>query len=318
MNNPLVSIIVCTHNRAGMIRETISSIAAQQYDPVEIIVVDDGSTDNTREVMAAYKNKIRYHRQQNKGFSGALNTACKTLVRGEYIAINDDDDLMLPDRISCLYKALRRFPQAVLAVGDAEMMDAEGNRTGKRINADIQPEQDKPVLMEDGYEAIFRPLIRPTTCATLFRRADGERAGWFDERFRRSTDTDFFGRLALLGPIVYVPRVVACYRRGHASMWNDNISNNLLCEYNNLMLYEKHLKSLQGGREEIAERLRKRMLQTLKRIAFLARYSGGKPITDHGCADMKRGLSLLDAKKRLAYEWYVRVRLPLKSAIKGR
>lgn len=318
MNNPLVSIIICTHNRAGMIEETISSVTAQQYDPVEIIVVDDGSTDSTRQVLAGYKGKIRYYRQENKGLSAALNTACKNLAKGQYIAMNDDDDLMLPERISSLYDALRQFPRAVLAVGDAEMMDAEGNRTGKRINSGIQLDKDGPALMEDGYKAIFWPLIRPTTCATLFRRVDAERAGWFDERLRRSTDTDFFGRLALLGPVVYVPRVVAYFRRGHESMWSNNIQNNILCEYNNFMLYEKHLALLNGGRRMMKKKLQARMLKTLKALAFLEHLAAEKPArTENKYLNIKNGLSLLDMKKRFIYEWYVRIKLPLRNAIKG-
>lgn len=318
MNNPLVSIIICTHNRAGMIRETIESVSMQHYDPVEIIIIDDGSTDNTMEILAAYKGKIRFYRQENRGFSAALNAGCKKMARGEYIAINDDDDLMLPDRISVLYSALRSFPRAVLAVGDAEMMDARGNRTGNGINSDIEFKQDGPVLMEDGYKAIFWPLIRPTTCATLFKRSDGERAGWFDEGFRRSTDTDFFGRLAKLGPVVYVPTVVACFRRGHESMWSNNIKNNILCEYNNFKLYEKHLGLLDGEKGLMRERLRERMLGTMKAIAFLEHSAGeGRLQANNEGVNIKKGLSLLGMKKRLAYEWYVKIRLPLRNIIKG-
>ncbi|MDA8388251.1 MAG: glycosyltransferase, partial [Nitrospiraceae bacterium] len=241
MNNPLVSIITCTYNRAGMLAEAVSSILAQKYDPVERIVVDDGSTDDTGDVMAAYGDDIRYYHQEHKGMEAALNVACRRLARGEYIAINDDDDLMLPDRIPRLYEALRRFPRAVLAVGDAELIDAWGNRTGERISFAIKVKREQPVLIENGYEAILWPLISPATCATLFRRADGERVGWFDEDFRRGSDTDFFGRLARLGPIVYVPGVVAYCRRGHPSKWDGHTANSLLCEISNLMLFEKHL-----------------------------------------------------------------------------
>ncbi|MDA8172444.1 MAG: glycosyltransferase [Nitrospiraceae bacterium] len=318
MNGPLVSIITCTYNRVRMLMETVSSILAQQYAPVENLVVDDGSTDDAQKAIAALGDKIRYHHQEHKGFAAALNFACQKMARGEYIAINDDDDLMLPGRISSLYGALSRFPQAVLAIGDAEMIDADGNRTGKRINPDIEIERDGPILIEDGYKAIMWPLIRPATCATLFRKTDGERIGWFDEGFSRGGDTDFFGRLAQLGPIVYLPRVVACYRRGHPSKWSNNIANNLLCEYSNLMLFKKHLESVCGERREMAERLQTRMLHALKMIAFLAcQAENAAGVSKGELMNIKNGLSLLDMKKRLAYEWYIRIRLPLRNAIRG-
>ncbi len=317
VNNPLVTIATCTRNRADLLRETLSSILVQQYDPVEIIVVDDGSTDGTKKTIADYKDKIVYHSQENSGFARALNTACR-LARGEYIAINDDDDLMPPDRISRLYEALCRFPRAVLAVGEAEMIDSAGNRTGKLSTYALKGNSDAPILIENGYGAILWPLITPATCATLFRRADGERIGWIDERFRRSADTDFFSRLALLGPIVYVPQVVAYYRRRHTYMWSDNIANNLLCEYNNLVLFEKHLKSVHAGQKEITERLQARMLHTLKRLAFLIRHAEDVPWEiERDFIRQKKGLPLLGLKKRLSYEWYARMRLPLASVIKG-
>ncbi|MDA8389053.1 MAG: glycosyltransferase [Nitrospiraceae bacterium] len=314
MSNPLASIITCTHNRSAMLGQAVSSILAQHYDPVEAIVVDDGSTDDTKTVIGAFGDKVRYYRHENKGVIPTLNVACRQLARGVYIAISDDDDLIAPDRISRLHKALRLFPQAVLAVGDVEMIDASGARTGKRITLDVPGKGDKPILIEDGYKAIMWPRISLATCATLFRRADGERLGWFDEGFQRNADTDFFARLAQLGPLVYVPRVIAYYRRGHKSRWSDDAANNLICEYSNLMLFEKHLKSGYCGRE-MAERLRERIFYALKRTAYLANLAVAMPAAIRGDYERK-GLSSLGMKRRLAYRWYRGVRLPLRSVFK--
>ena len=320
MDNPLVSIITCTFNRAGMLKETISSILTQRYDPVESIVIDDGSTDGTADAMAAYTGKIRYYRQENRGMEASLNFACRRLARGEYIAINDDDDIMLPYRISRLCGALLRFPRAVLAVGDVEIIDAQGGRGGVLNTFNAVGRPDRPILIENGYEAILWPLITPVPCATIFRRADGERVGWFDEGFRRGSDTDFFGRLARLGPIVYVPEVVACYRRGHPSKWDGRPENRLLCELANAMLFEKHLKFMYAGGRKIRDRLKTRMLCALERLAFLRANGEALPGEDmpNGTETVavRKGLSALDMKRRLYYEWYLRVRLPLAAAVK--
>jgi len=315
MSNPLVSIVICTYNRAELLREAMPSILEQDYRPVEILVVDDGSTDNTREVVAGYGDRVRYYRQENKGLAAARTIACKQLACGEYIAFQDDDDIMPAHRITCLYEALRRHPDAVLAVGDWEMLNAEGRKTGERISFDIKGKNGKPLLMEDGYKTVMWPLITPLPNATLFRKSDGDRVGWLDTRFSRSSDTDFFGRLGKLGPVVYVPQVVAYYRSGHARMWSDDTGNSLVCEYSGFLLYEKHLKSLRIDQDEMRKRLQSRMLHTLKSLAFLSSYCEKVPeiiSRDYLC----RGLSLLGMKERLAYNWYNYIRLPLRRLIK--
>ena len=312
--NPLVTIVLCTYNRAELLKEAMPSILAQQYEPVEIIVFDDGSTDNTKEVAASYGDRVTYYRQENKGLAAARTVACG-LAKGEYFAFQDDDDIMPADRISKLYEALCKYPKAVLATGDWEMLNAEGVHTGERVTFDIEGKNGRPLFIEDGYKTVMWPLITPLPNATLFRKADGERIGWLDTRFTRSSDTDFFARLGQLGGIVYVPQVVAYYRSGHARMWSDDVKNGMICEYSSLLLYEKHLKSLVQGRLELKKRLQDRLLSTLKRLAFLDNLNTDEP--DLLYADYRRrGLSLLGIKERLRYNWYVDVRLPLKSLIK--
>ncbi|MDA8174634.1 MAG: glycosyltransferase [Nitrospiraceae bacterium] len=311
---PLVSVVICTYNRAGMLKDALTSVMAQRYKPAETVVIDDNSTDNTSAVISEFADKIRYLRLEKRGMESNINYACKKIARGRFIAINDDDDLMHPDRITMLYDALRRYPQAVLAVGEAEMLDAEGNKTGFRTTLSADGIKSGPFLLENGYKAILWPLISPTTCATLFRRSDGERAGWYDERFTRCGDTDFFGRLALLGPVVYVPKVVAYYRKGHQSKWSNNDINNMVCEYNNIILFEKHL-GLANGNREMKKRLQERMLHSMKRLAFLERKTGGMP------DDIRRdrlitGRSLLNARGRIAYQLYAGVKLPVRSILK--
>ncbi len=317
MINPLVSIVICTYNRAALLKDTMTGVLGQHYKNVEILIVDDGSTDNTREVIAHFGDRVRYYRQDHKGLAAARNIACKQLARGEYIAFQDDDDIMLPDRITCLYETLCRYPQAVLAVGEWEIMDAAGNLTGKRITLESKLKDTGTLLIEDGYKAILWPLISPSPCSSLVRKADGDRIGWMDERFSRSSDTDFFARFAQMGPIAYVPRVLAYVRRGHVQMWENNILNNLLCEYNNILLFGKHLASLDNDQKEIKKRLQNRMLNTLKRIVYLSSQCEEKPdIIERDY--ITKGLSMLGNKEQLVYKWYAAVMLPLRNAIKSK
>ncbi len=314
-SDPLISIIVCTYNRADMLKETMRSIFAQEYRPVEILLFDDGSTDNTPEVAAGYGERVRYYRQENKGIGAARTAACK-LAQGEYIAFQDDDDLMPPDRIPCLYEALQQHPRAVFAAGEWAHIDGEGKLTGEKSGLKIAAKDNKPLLIEDGYKAVLWPLILPMPHATLFRKTDGERIGWLDEQFRRIEDIDFFARLGQLGPVVYVPKVVSYRRIGHDQLTSESVNDSLVWQYYRFLLFEKHLKYLNSAHKEMKKRLQVRMLYTLKHIAFLTRHGDKVPEMTDG-DHIKRGLSLLGLRERFLYSFYAYFRLPLRVLIKG-
>ncbi|MFQ5964651.1 MAG: glycosyltransferase family 2 protein [Candidatus Scalinduaceae bacterium] len=312
MDNPLVSIIVCCYNRRHLLEQTMESIFSQQYKPVEIVVLDDGSTDDTPKLMQSYGERIRYYRQENQGVSSARTAACR-LAKGEYIAFQDDDDLMPPDRIIQLYRELKHYPSAVLAVGDWEAIDMGGNLTGQRTRFNIHVDGEEPVLIKDGYRAVLWPEITPTPHTTLFRRIDGERIGWFDTRFFNAVeDTDFFARLGQLGQIVYVPKIVSYYRKGHSQM----MGKNAFLIYNRFLLFEKHLKSINTEQRDLRKRLQVRILNTLKGIAFIQ--SNTTTVHDRNSGNyIDKGLSLLNIKGRIAYKWYTLLRLPIRRLVKG-
>jgi len=291
----------------------MESVFAQKYKPVEIVVMDDGSTDNTPELMSSYKDKIRYFWQKNQGISAARNGACR-LAKGELIAFQDDDDLMPADRITWLYQALSRYPSTVLAMGDWAEIDALGNLNGRQskfINRFDNPDSQKSILIKNAYDAVLWPKITPTPHTTLFKRADGERIGWFDKRFFHACeDTDFFARLGQLGSIIYVPQVVSFYRRGHGSL----IDNNILHLSSKLLLFEKHLKILKAGQKELKNRLQLRMLRKINKLATLK--NAGAEIPDTIFIDqIKKCLSLLGLKHKLAYRWLTMVKLPIRRII---
>ena len=316
MSNPLVSIVICCHNRVDLLPATMLSVFAQEYRPVEIVVIDDGSTDGTHKLMASYGNKIRYFRQDNQGIAATRTTGCR-LARGEYIAFQDDDDLMPPQRIVCLLEALNQYPSAVLALGDWALIDPAGNLTGRESHFDICANHkgviEKPLLVPDGQAAILWPKVTPLPHTTLFRRTDAERIGWFDPQFFHAcSDTDFFARLGQLGSIVYVPEVVSYYRWGHSSIWKKRV----LASYSRLLLFEKHITSIGAKRKNLQKRLKFRILQTLKQIAL---YQSQGDIADSLPADyLSRCLSILRLKDRIGYRWYILIRLPLRRLILGR
>lgn len=314
MENPLISIIICCYNRGHLLTETMKSAFAQEYKPVEIIVLDDGSTDNTPELLAQYGDRIRYYRQDNQGVTAARNAACR-LAKGEYIAFLDDDDLMPPKRIQILYEALCKYPDASFAMGDWAGIDSQGNFTGKRSNfsSKLGLSGKETFLIEDGYKAVLWSLVSPVPHTTLFRKADGDRIGWFDTRYFHShEDTDFFARCAQHAPIVYVPEIVSYYRQLNGSL----CSNQLLAEYCRVLFFEKHLKAITEDQKYLRRKVKSRLLSSLKRIEFLKSINRNNktPLQND---IVQNGLALMNIQERIKYFWYKSIRLPVKNMLKG-
>jgi glycosyltransferase involved in cell wall biosynthesis len=305
-DRPLISIVVCTYNRAQLLPGTIESLLKQRYSPVEIVVLDDGSTDATRDVLGRYGDRLRFASQPNAGIAIARTQAAH-LARGELVAFHDDDDPMPENRLEVLQEALRRFPQAVMAVGDWAFVDDKGSPTGERW----LPESGSsaPRLIEDGYAGVLWPTLPVAPHTTLFRRSDGEAIGWFDREFRYAgEDKDFFARLALRGPVVYVPRVVSYLRRGsdHESV----TSNRLRTAYWSLLLYRKHLETARGRDQRLFRRLRQRIRKSLEQVVRLVALERCRPeFLPDGFAD--EWLACMGVRERVFYRWRMYVRRPL-------
>lgn len=99
VNHPLISVIIPTYNRQAYLVEAVESVLAQSYSPLELIVIDDGSTDSTDQAMHRYAPTVRYHWQTNQGVSTARNQGI-ALAQGEYLAFLDSDDLWTPDKLA--------------------------------------------------------------------------------------------------------------------------------------------------------------------------------------------------------------------------
>ena len=310
VTTPLISIVICCHNRAHFLPQTLDSAFSQHYKPVEILVFDDGSTDNTSELIASYGDAVKYVRQENQGISVARTNACK-VAKGEYIAFLDDDDLMPPDRINTLYNALFEYPSAVFSVGDIAIIDGDNNFTGHRWLPKGKLSTKDPVLIEDGFEAVAWPIVPATLHSTLFRKSDAKKIGWFDPQYKiASEDKDFLARLGQLGPIVYIPEVVSYYRRGHSSLTNKNIS----ARFSKLTLLSNQLHSLTPSQKRLKKRLQRRILMRLKRIARLRAKGIAHPDTVP-YNFINTMLSLLNMKDRILYWRYVHVVLPIKKLL---
>ena len=207
--NPTVSVLIPTFNREAVLRRTVVSVLNQTLPVAEVIIADDGSVDDTRQLIEKlaeespdYRSRLRYFYQPNQGKSIALNTALGQAT-GDWIAFNDSDDVWCPDKLARQFDALWRFPDCSACVTDASYVDGDGNRvsafaTGRRGELhEIGRIQNARFVLAGLSHGILMPTI-------VVRRETMDKAGLFDPDYRVAQDVDFLFRLSLHTGIVYV------------------------------------------------------------------------------------------------------------------
>jgi glycosyltransferase involved in cell wall biosynthesis len=212
-----VGVIVPAFNAAKTLPAALDSVAAQSFDDWQILLVDDGSTDNTAEVVAPYierfGEKILYIQQENRGLPAARNTAVRASTT-EFLALLDADDVWLPSRLAESVKVLQERPQAGLAYGVIASIDMEG-----RIGATFEPNRSNAEGRIAPY-IYMRKVDLP--CPTMtFRRSCIDEVGLFDETMRATEDRDLWLRIAQRHEVAFIPRLLAYYRVSPSSMSAD-------------------------------------------------------------------------------------------------
>jgi len=202
--SPLVSIIIPTYNYARYLRHAIDSALNQSYSNIEVIVVDDGSTDDTQQLLAEYGEKIRNVLQVNQGASAARNRGIREAC-GEYIAFLDADDTYRKDNITEKVNFLREHRQYAWCYSNWAWVDADGvvYRLGSdhvHTLAHLKADGDVLSLTLQGYEL--------QTNMFLFSRAVIESVGGFDERMAVLEDHDLFIRASAEFPLGYIDKIL--------------------------------------------------------------------------------------------------------------
>ena len=197
-NYPLISIGVSTYNRKDYLQLSLDSLLNQSYPNCEIIVVDDGSSDGTAEMMREKYPQIKYVYQENAGDAAAKNHAVR-LAAGDYVVFNDSDDLFLPDTVERLFAAM---PQGETACtyGTYQTIDAEGRKVPTKRKAAVYPSG-----MITG-ELLSHVLVNST--GVLFPRKLYLDNGGFDTSLRVAHDYDLFLKLSLQCPFYAVQEPV--------------------------------------------------------------------------------------------------------------
>lgn len=225
---PTVSVVVPTFNRASRVINAIESILRQTYTDFEIIVVDDGSTDDTPERLKAYAGRINYVRQENRGPSAAQNKGV-ALATGKWVAILGDDDEWLPTKLECQFEALGKYREECGACFTNSQFIADGVlRQTIFSESGFSPHEKYGILNDwfrhqvEGYPIIW------TQCL-LVPRSLFDEVGGFDEKMVINEDLDLIFRLALKtrlcfvsDPLVRIDRSLSERRlTGMIDFWND-------------------------------------------------------------------------------------------------
>lgn len=201
---PLVSVILPTFNRGWIVSEAIESVLLQTFEEAELIVVDDGSTDNTPEVLECFKDHIISIKQENSGVSAARNTGMAH-ARGRYFAFLDSDDLWLPEKLSEQISFFRSQPDALICQTEEIWI-----RNGLRVN----PKERHKKLSGD----IFIPslalcLVSPS--AVMIKRELIDEVGGFDEDLPACEDYDLWLRISRKYPVHLINKFLIVKRGGH-------------------------------------------------------------------------------------------------------
>lgn len=214
---PRVSIIVPTYNRAHTITRALDSLLVQTYPDLEIIVVDDGSTDSTRDILAGYDDRVRYHYQQNAGPAAARNTGIR-MARGEFIGFLDSDDTVSPTKVALQVALLDARPEIDWVVTGVQMIAEDGETVLEEIVTFNVDEILKEILL-----TVSRGLFPPHV--PLMRRECIERVGLFDETLPAREEQDFWIRVAMAGCKAALIEQALCQFWITAGSRGQNLSN---------------------------------------------------------------------------------------------
>ena len=201
---PKVSVIIPTYNRARIVGEAIDSVLAQRYDDFELIVVDDGSTDGTEEVVASYLPRLTYINQEHQGVSAARNHGIAS-ARGEYLSFLDSDDLWLREKLSTQMHFMESHPEYRICYTDEIWI-----RNGVRVNPMKKHKKYSGMIFEQ-----CLPLCIVSPSSVLIVRTLLDEVGTFDEGLEVCEDYDLWLRIAARYPIHFIEKPLIVKRGGH-------------------------------------------------------------------------------------------------------
>jgi len=206
---PTVSVIITTFNRRSFVREAIESVLKQEFHDYEIIVVDDGSADGTRDSLDKY-NSIDYRYQKNQGISRARNQGIE-LAKGEFITFLDSDDLWLPKKLSIQMEQMEKNPEIKVSYTDEIWI-----RNGRRVNPKKRHQKYSGWIFDR-----CLPLCIISPSSVMLQKEVFDQVGYFDENLPVCEDYDLWLRISARFPLLFIDKKLIVKQGGHG----DQLSN---------------------------------------------------------------------------------------------
>ncbi|MEJ5363312.1 MAG: glycosyltransferase [Spirochaetota bacterium] len=209
---PFFSVIIPTFNRAHLVTRALESVLTQKFTDYECIVVDDGSTDTTSQVLSPYTKHIQYIYTQHGGVSRARNRGIQQ-AQGEWIAFLDSDDMWLPEKLAAQYDYIQEHPDVYIHQTDELWI-----RKGRRVNPMKKHQKKEGYIFED---CLNLCLISPS--AVVVHRSVFEQVGVFDEQMPACEDYDLWLRVAWQYYIGFIPRKLIVKFGGHSDQLSQSL-----------------------------------------------------------------------------------------------
>lgn len=212
MRQPKVSVIITTYNRADYLGFAIDSVLSQTFEDFELIIIDDGSTDGTKELVNSYQDeRIIYHYQENRGQNPARNKGM-AISNGEYIAHLDSDDMWIPSKLEKQVYILENNYNIGLVYCGTQLIDGMHNVIGTQ-----------PIVIHNGKvldKLLMTNFLYNGSCA-IFRKDCLKKVGFFDESFKRMTDWEFYLKFAIYYKFFGINEYLLKYRIHNETMSKD-------------------------------------------------------------------------------------------------
>jgi glycosyltransferase involved in cell wall biosynthesis len=257
--NPKITIIIPVYNGARYLREAIDSALAQTYKNIEVIIVNDGSTDGgrTEEIAKSYGDKLRYYHKDNGGVASALNFGIREM-RGDYFSWLSHDDVYYPNKIETQLNYLKNGDKNVILYSDYDIIDSESSYIRTDHISHIEPHDFRKAII------IGHPIHG---CTALVPKACFEKTGFFRENLKVVQDYDLWFRMAINCKFKHIPDVLIKWRI-HPEQGTHTMETIRINECNDY--YINCLDEL-GDTEKSTETDRTKALFNLKVAAILLR-----------------------------------------------
>jgi glycosyltransferase involved in cell wall biosynthesis len=259
----LVSAIIPTYNRAKLVSDAIQSVLRQSYTNVEIIVVDDGSSDNTCEILHKFGDAITVLRQRNAGPAAARNYGIAA-AQGEFVAFLDSDDVWLPTKLERQVSLLNHFGESVPCCLTNIMMHWNDRKSSAFDISWLNPSCEEG-LWTNADEILATRFVLFNQ-GIMIRRKVMDRVGGFDEKLRLLEDRELSLRLSLVGPWAFIDEPLVAWRETQGSCYQKACAEGLDEKHLLVAVLKNHLVRVQHEAPQ-----RRRLIRTLGRELNRAR-----------------------------------------------